>query len=108
MLRTLVATQNLNFMPSLILLGSAVVPASVLTYAAFREGRMLVSPGTLALTAVAGGIIGTVAAGTLEYNALHRLGALPMIMVGLIEEAAKLIVPMLVLIFSSTRAAGMA
>lgn len=37
-LRTLVATQNLNFMPSLILLGSAVVPASVLTYAAFWEG----------------------------------------------------------------------
>ena len=102
-LRTLVATQNLNFMPSLILLGSAVVPASVLTFAAFREGRMLVSPGTLALTAVAGGIIGTVAAGTLEYDALHRLGALPMIIVALIEEAAKLIVPVLVLIFSSPR-----
>jgi protease PrsW len=102
-LRTLVATQNLNFMPSLILLGSAVVPASVLTYAAFWEGRMLVSPGTLTLTAVAGGIIGTVAAGTLEYDALHGLGALPMIMVGLIEEAAKLIVPLLLLIFSSSR-----
>ena len=102
-LRTLVVTQNINFVPSLLLLGSAVVPASVLTYAAFRKGRMLVSPGILAVTAVAGGIIGTVAAGTLEYNALHRLGALPMIMVGLIEEAAKLIVPLLVLIFSSTR-----
>lgn len=102
-LRTLVATQNLNFMPSLILLGSAVVPASVLTFAAFRGGRVLVSPGTIALTAAAGGIIGTVAAGTLEYDALHALGALPMIMVGLIEEAAKLIVPLLVLVFSANR-----
>ena len=102
-LRTLVATQNPNFVPSLILLGSAVVPASVLTFAAYRNGRVLVSPGTLALTTVAGGVIGTVAAGTLEYDVLHRLGALSMIMVGLIEESAKLIVPLLVMIFSSAR-----
>jgi RsiW-degrading membrane proteinase PrsW (M82 family) len=102
-LRTLVATQNLNFVPSLILLGSIVVPASVLVFAASSGRQVLVPPGLIALVAIMGGVVGTVAAGTLEYDALHRLGALPMIMVGLIEESAKLIVPVLVLVFSRHR-----
>ena len=38
-LRTLVATQNPLYVPSLLLLGSAVVPASVLVYAASGPGR---------------------------------------------------------------------
>src|SRR5215210_2767691 len=102
-LRTLVTTENVNFVPSLILLGSVVVPASVLVFAASGGRHVLVSPGALALIAITGGIIGTVAAGTLEYDALRRLGFLPMIIVGLIEEAAKLIVPVLVLIFTRNR-----
>jgi protease PrsW len=102
-LRTLVATQNLNFVPSLILLGSIVVPASVLVFAA-SSGRQVIVPSSLiALVAVLGGVIGTVAAGTLEYDALHRLGALPMLAVGLIEEGAKLIVPLLVLLVTRHR-----
>ena len=59
--------------------------------------------GLIALVAVLGGVVGTVAAGTLEYDALHDLRALPMIMVGLIEESAKLIVPVLVLLFTRHR-----
>ena len=102
-LRTLVATQNLNFVPSLILLGSIVVPASVLVFAASSGRQVIVPSGLIALVAVLGGVIGTVAAGTLEYDALHRLGALPMIMVGLIEESAKLIVPLLVLLLTRHR-----
>lgn len=86
-----VATQDLNFVPSLILLGSIVVPASVLVFAA-SSGRQVIAPaGLLALVAV------------LEYDALLRLRALPMIMVGLIEESAELIVPLLVLISSRHR-----
>ena len=102
-LRTLVATQNLNFMPSLILLGSIVVPASVLVFAASNGREVIVPSGLIAFVAVMGGVVDTVAAGTLEYDALHRLGALPMIMVGLIEESAKLIVPLLVLLLSRHR-----
>lgn len=102
-LRTLVATENLNFFPSLILLGSIVVPASVLTFAASNGRQVGVSTGLIALVAVLGGVVGTVAAGTLEYDALHRLGALPMILVGLFEESAKLIVPLIVLIFIRRR-----
>ena len=98
-LRTLVATENLNFVPSLLLLGSAVVPATVLTFAATGGRRVVVGAGLLALVAIVGGIIGTVAAGTLEYDTLRRLGALPMFFVGLIEESAKLVLPLVVLLF---------
>ncbi|GAA3557990.1 PrsW family intramembrane metalloprotease [Microlunatus spumicola] len=105
-LRTAVATQNVNFIPSLLLLGSAVVPFTVLTFAATGGRRIVVSSGLLALVAVLGGIIGTVAAGTLEYDALVRLKTLPMIFVGLIEESAKLVVPLLVLLFSRYRGAA--
>ena len=99
-LRTLVATQNPLYVPSLLLLGSAVVPASVLVYAASGPGRPPVGAGLIAAVAGTGGVIGTVAAGTLEYDTLQRLGAVPMIMVGLIEESAKLVVPVIILIFA--------
>lgn len=97
-LRTLVRTNNPNFVPSLILLGSVVVPATVLVFAV-SGGRRVVAPTSLvAFTAITGGVVGTVAAGTLEFDTLHRLGALPMLFVGLIEEAAKLVVPLLSLV----------
>lgn len=102
-LRTLVATENLNFFPSLLLLGSVVVPASVLAFAASSGRSVLVPAGLIAFVAVMGGIVGTVAAGTLEYDALHRLGVLPMLLVGLIEESAKLIVPLVVLLTTRYR-----
>ena len=99
-LRTLVATQNPLYVPSLLLLGSAVVPASVLVYAASGPGRAPVGAGVIAAVAGVGGVIGTAAAGTLEYDTLQRLGTVPMIMVGLIEESAKLVVPVIILIFA--------
>ncbi|WP_328823583.1 PrsW family intramembrane metalloprotease [Microlunatus kandeliicorticis] len=102
-LRTMVRTENPNFVPSLILLGSIVVPATVLVFAASGGRRVLVSPGLLTLVAVVGGVIGTVAAGSLEYDTLVRLRTVPMIFVGLIEESVKLILPVLVLIWVRIR-----
>ena len=98
-LRTLIATQNPLYVPSLLLLGSAVVPAAVLVYAASGRQGSPVGAGVIAAVAGIGGVFGTVAAGTLEYDTLQRLGAVPMIMVGLIEESAKLVVPIVILIF---------
>ena len=96
--RTLVATQNPNFVPSAILLGAAIVPAAFLTFVYGRRLPYDVSPPVVLTAAFLGGIIGTVVAGTLEFDAQRDLGFLPMVGVGLIEETSKLIIPLAVLI----------
>jgi drug/metabolite transporter (DMT)-like permease len=68
-LTTLVATQNITFVPSMILLGAVIVPATFLTFAQGRSGRWQVPGSLLGLTAFLAGVIGVVAAG--------RLGAAP-------------------------------
>ncbi|AGL19953.1 PrsW family intramembrane metalloprotease [Actinoplanes sp. N902-109] len=96
-LRTLVRTQNPNFVPALLLLGATVVPLAFLTFAQARTGRWQVPASALVTAAFFGGVIGVVVAGTLEYDALRGLGALPMLFVALIEETAKMIVPVVLL-----------
>jgi RsiW-degrading membrane proteinase PrsW (M82 family) len=97
-LRTLVSTQNPNFIPALLLLGATVVPLAFLTFAQARTGHWQVPASALVVAAFFGGVIGVVVAGTLEYDALRGLGALPMFFVALIEESAKMIVPIVLLI----------
>ncbi|BBH69148.1 hypothetical protein ACTI_58330 [Actinoplanes sp. OR16] len=97
-LRTLVETQNPNLVPAVILLGASTVPAAFLTFAQSRTGQWQVPASVLVVTAFFGGVIGLVVAGTWEFDALHRLGTLPMLFVALIEETAKLVVPLLVLV----------
>jgi len=97
--RTLVATQNPNFVPSAILLGAAIVPAAFLTFVYGRGLPYDVSPPVVLTAAFLGGVIGTVVAGTLEFDAQRDLGFLPMVGVGLIEGTSKLIIPLAVLIF---------
>ena len=91
--RALVSTQNPNLLPALILLGAAVVPAAFVTFIAGRRLSVDVHGGALALVAVIGGVVGVVAAGVLEFDTVRRLGTMPMVAVGLIEEGAKLLVP---------------
>src|ERR1051325_4012796 len=76
-LRTLVHTQNPNFVPALILLGATVVPLSFLTFAQARTGRWEGPASALVTAAFFGGVIGIVVAGTLEENPLRGLGVLP-------------------------------
>ena len=96
--RVLIRTENPNLVPSLILLGAAVAPA---TFVVFILGRRLpydISGGAIGVVAFLSGIVGVVTAGFLEYDTLRDLGVLPMVAVGFIEEAAKLIVPAILLI----------
>ena len=98
--RTLVATQNPNFVPTAILLGAAVVPAA---FVAFITGRRLpytAGGAVIGTAALLGGVIGVIVAGTLEFDAQRDLGALPMVGVGLIEETSKLIIPAAILLLS--------
>jgi RsiW-degrading membrane proteinase PrsW (M82 family) len=88
-----IATRNPNLLPALLLLGAAVVPTAFVTFIAGRRLVFAVGAGTVLMTALVGGVIGVVTAGVLEYDTLRRLGALPMLSVGVIEEAAKLILP---------------
>jgi protease PrsW len=99
-LDTLVRTQNPNFVPSLILLGAAVVPVSFVTFVYHRAGSALARPDLVVLASFLGGVVGVVVAGRLEFDALRTTSVAPMVLVGLIEESAKLIVPVLVLLLT--------
>lgn len=96
----LLTTGNVNFFPALLLIGATTVPVSVLILADVGGRRLALPTWVVLLTAVGGGTVGIIAAGLLEYDTMRRLGAVPMLFVGLIEEASKLIVPVvLYLIF---------
>src|SRR5690348_9276093 len=90
---------NPDFVPALILLGAAVAPASFLTFMAGRRIGYRVGGGLIALTALIGGVVGVVTAGVLEYHTLRDLGVVPMFAVGLIEEGAKLIAPVVLVLW---------
>src|SRR4051794_8711493 len=94
--RTMIHTSNPNYVPSLLLLGACTVPVSFIVLIASRAGPWTAGLGPLAVTALFGGVIGTVVAGRWEFNTLIELGAVPTIAIGIAEEIAKLIVPVLV------------
>lgn len=92
--RTLVATHNPNYIPSAILLGAFLVPVAFTAYLYERLPDWEVPLSPLAVCFVWGGILGTVAAGALEYDVVRALGFLPAFGIGLIEEGAKLMIPL--------------
>ena len=92
--RTLVATANPNYVPSVILLGAFLVPVTFTTYLYERLPNWDVPLPPLAICFLWGGVLGTVVAGTLEYDVARALGFLPKLLIGLIEESAKLLVPL--------------
>jgi RsiW-degrading membrane proteinase PrsW (M82 family) len=105
-LAVLMDTRNPNLFPTMILLGAIVVPLTFVTFADGRSGRWLIDGQTLGICLVFGGVVGVVVAGLLEYDAMRRLGMLPMLGVGLIEETAKLVVPAILVIFFGHRYRG--
>jgi protease PrsW len=92
--RTLIATSDPNYAPSVILLGAFLVPVTFVTYLYERLPSWDVSLPSLAVCFLWGGVLGTVVAGTLEFDVARALGFLPKLAIGLIEESAKLIVPL--------------
>jgi RsiW-degrading membrane proteinase PrsW (M82 family) len=105
--RALVLTRNLNLAPSLILLGATTVPAAFLTFLYGRRLPYDVGAGTVAVAALLGGVVGSTAAGVIEYNTQHALGTLPTAGIGVIEEGCKLLVAVgLLLVLRHHRAAA--
>ncbi|MBV2353956.1 PrsW family intramembrane metalloprotease [Streptomyces sp. J2-1] len=102
----LISTNNPNLVPALLFFGAALIPAAFVAFVAGRRLDFGVGLGTVAGTAIVGGAIGVATAGVLEYRTLLLLDVTPMIAVGIIEEAAKLIVPALLLLVIRDRHPG--
>lgn len=94
-LSALVNTHNPVYIPTLILLGAAVAPATLTTLVSELEGVPRLSVARVLTAAILGGVIGGVVAGQLELDTVRDLGSLPYLMIGLIEESAKLAIPVL-------------
>jgi RsiW-degrading membrane proteinase PrsW (M82 family) len=101
--QAIVMTGNPNLVPSLLLLGALLVPVTFVLYLDGRRPDYDLPQSVLLICGLIGGVIGTVAASVVESDTAHRLGGLPTLMIGLIEEGAKLLVPIGVLLFTRYR-----
>lgn len=101
-------TRNPTMLPTVLLVGAATIPLTVLLFAQSSRVGPLVPTRILLVTAVLGGLFGICAAGLEETIAGLLLGKASILLVGVIEETAKLVIPLLVLGLAhrSTRGGG--
>jgi RsiW-degrading membrane proteinase PrsW (M82 family) len=83
------ATSNANLVPTIILLGSFLVPVAFVTYA-FGHADEVVTAQRIFSAFVYGGVLGVLGASVLEAAFLRQPSGLAYVGVGLIEEAVKL------------------
>jgi RsiW-degrading membrane proteinase PrsW (M82 family) len=83
-------TGNPNLIPTLVLLGSFLVPVTFVAWAFDRRETGELTPGLVFSLFVTGGVLGVLASSVLESYLLHPSPYL-FFGVGLIEEAAKLV-----------------
>jgi protease PrsW len=102
--QALVITGNPGLVPSLLVLGTLVIPVSFVVYIEGRNPAFDVPLSVLLSSALLGGVLGAALASVAEFDIMRRMGALPTPYIGLIEEGAKLLVPIAVLIFTRYRA----
>jgi protease PrsW len=98
-LGAVLGTGDVLYVPSLLLLGAAVVPVAFITFVSGLDRCGVLSFARIAMAAAVGGIVAIVIAGPLEYVAAHQLGSLPAWGVGLTEESAKLAIPAAILLW---------
>jgi protease PrsW len=83
------ATSNVNLVPTIILLGSFLVPVAFVTYA-FGHADEVVTAQRIFTAFVYGGVLGVLGASVLEDAFLRQPSGPAYVWVGLIEEAVKL------------------
>ncbi|MDO8567700.1 MAG: PrsW family intramembrane metalloprotease [Dehalococcoidales bacterium] len=91
----LVATSNPNYLPTVILIGAFLVPVTFVVYTYGRVPIGEIPFPSVAVIFVWGGVLGSVVAGYLEYQTARNLPVLMIVGVGLIEESAKLVLPVI-------------
>jgi len=84
------ATGNANLVPTVILLGSFLVPVTFVVYAFERYADQVVTAQRIFAAFVYGGVLGVLGASVLEAAFLKRPSAPTYLGVGLVEEAVKL------------------
>ena len=101
-------TRNPTILPTVLLVGAATIPLTVLLFAQSSRVGPLVPTRTVLVTVALGGLFGICAAGLGETIAGLLLGRASILLVGVIEETAKLVVPLIVLGLAprSTRGGG--
>ncbi len=93
--RVLQTTQNPNFIPALLVLGAFLIPVVLVLWVYEHPLPEAIPPSAVVWNFLWGGALGVIIAGTLEYDTYRALGFLPLLLVGMIEESAKLLVPFL-------------
>ncbi len=91
--QALIITGNPNYFPTLILLGSFVVPVAFVTYFYDYVRHREISMPLLTMCFVVGGVLGSIAAGVLESATISSSSLVEMFDIGMIEELAKLLFP---------------
>jgi protease PrsW len=84
------ATDNVNLVPTIILLGSFLVPVTFVVYALEHYADQVVTAQRIFTAFVYGGALGVLGASVLEAAFLRQPSGLAYVGVGLIEEAVKL------------------
>jgi RsiW-degrading membrane proteinase PrsW (M82 family) len=84
------ATDNVNLVPTVILLGSFLVPVTFAVYAFQHYADQVVTAQRIFTAFVYGGVLGVLGASVLEAAFLKQPSGLAYVGVGLIEEAVKL------------------
>ncbi|MGH3807242.1 MAG: PrsW family intramembrane metalloprotease [Pseudonocardiaceae bacterium] len=102
--QALVITGNPALVPSLLVLSALLVPVAFVVYVDGRNPAFDLPLSVLLSGALLGGVLAAAVVSVLEFDTIQRLGQLPTILIGLIEEAAKLLVPIAILIFTRYRA----
>lgn len=99
-----VQTGNQRFFPAVIVLGALIVPATAVAYISGYERKIdrglhrTMPIGSVVWAFIVGGMIGVVTAALIEFATLRTLGIPQLFGVGLVEETAKLILPIVVFI----------
>jgi RsiW-degrading membrane proteinase PrsW (M82 family) len=87
----LILTGNPNLFPTVVMIGSFLIPVAYVTFFYERKHLSNLSLSTTIISFVYGGILGVLAASLLEPIFIRRLDFTSTIVVGLIEEFAKIL-----------------
>jgi len=91
-------TKNPNLAPTVIVIGAFLVPVTFVIYLYDRFKHMEMRLNLLAMTFLLGGVLGIVVAAFLEWGTLRSLSLPSLLGVGLVEESAKLLIPIFILV----------